>query len=211
MTPQEIQSRLEELCPGAVTGAVLDVAQPWLEIEPLRLEEVARALKEHLGFDRLLCVSGIDWEGYDEKGKGKHREINKYDIDGKVIPVTEPGTGDLGAAYHLEALATRDRLVLKVRMPRDDARAASTAAVWPTAIWHERETYDMYGIDFVGHPDLRRLLLPEDWDGHPLRKDYQMPARYNEVPLEGLPLAVREKQEAEAATEAAETGEEVEE
>ena len=85
------------------------------------------------------------------------------------------------------------------------------ARVWPLALWGERETYDMYGIDFVDHPDLRRMLLPEDWEGWPLRKDYQMPARYNEVPLEGLPLAVREKQEVEAATDLAEKGDEAEE
>jgi NADH-quinone oxidoreductase subunit C len=82
---------------------------------------------------------------------------------------------------------------LSVRMPRENPQVQSVALVWTTAEWGERETYDFYGIDFVDHPDLRRILLPEDWEGWPLRKDYQMPSRYHDVPLEGMPYAVREE------------------
>ncbi len=198
MTPQQIQQVLEEKCPDAVVGADFGLAEPCLQVDASRMGEVARVMKDELGFDRLLIAAGIDYEGYDEKGKGKHRQISQYGEDGKVVAVGGEGTGDLGVSYHLEAFPTGGRFVLKVRVPRSDPRVATVSGVWPTALWHEREAYDMYGIEFEGHPDLRRLLLPEDWEGWPLRKDYVMPTEWNGVPLEGLPLAVRETKEAGA-------------
>ncbi|MCC6443940.1 MAG: NADH-quinone oxidoreductase subunit C [Armatimonadetes bacterium] len=81
--------------------------------------------------------------------------------------------------YHLLSLTLNRRVRLKVRVPEEDVRVPSVTAVWPTANWHERECYDMFGIVFDGHPDLRRILMPEDWEGHPLRKDY--PARAKEI------------------------------
>jgi NADH-quinone oxidoreductase subunit C len=68
----------------------------------------------------------------------------------------------------------RHRIRLKVRVPGDDPRIDSVSSVWNTANWHERETYDLMGVRFDGHPDLRRILLPEDWEGHPLRKEYPL-------------------------------------
>jgi len=195
MTPQQIQETIEERCPGAILQAQFEIAEPYLLIDALRMGEVARVFRHELGFDRLLIAAGIDFEGYDENGKGKHREINKYGEDGKPVAGKGEGTGDLGMSYHLEAFGTQTRFVLKVRVPRDDPKVMTVSAVWPTALWHEREAYDMYGIEFLEHPDLRRLLLPEDWEGWPLRKDYEMPSEWNGVPLEGLPMAVREKKE----------------
>jgi NADH-quinone oxidoreductase subunit C len=64
-------------------------------------------------------------------------------------------------------------MFLKTRVPREDARIESVTSLWPGAEWHEREVYDLFGIVFEGHPDLRRILLPDDWEGHPLRKDYR--------------------------------------
>ena len=91
--------------------------------------------------------------------------------------------------YHLSSLVHRHRLVLKVMLPRwqDDVEGRlpevpSVSDVWRTADWHEREVFDLSGVAFVGHPDLRRILLPEDWVGHPLRKDYQLPAEYHGIP-----------------------------
>ncbi len=195
MTPEQIRQTIEEKCPGAVLGADFEVAEPYLQIDAARMDEVARVMNDELGFNRLLIAAGIDFEGYDEAGKGKHREISKYGEDGKVVSFGSEGTGDLGVSYHLEVFPDGGRFVLKVRVPRSDPRVMTVSAVWPTALWHEREAYDMYGIEFTGHPDLRRLLLPEDWEGWPLRKDYVMPTEWNGVPLEGLPLAVREKKE----------------
>ncbi len=74
--------------------------------------------------------------------------------------------------YHLLSIERRDRLRLKVRIESKDPAAPSVVNVWPTANWHERETFDLFGIRFEGHPDLHRILMPDDWEGHPLRKDY---------------------------------------
>jgi NADH-quinone oxidoreductase subunit C len=74
--------------------------------------------------------------------------------------------------YHLVSLERRERLRLKVRLGSSDPVIPSVTPVWPTANWHEREVFDLFGVRFEGHPDLRRILMPESWEGHPLRKDY---------------------------------------
>ena len=74
--------------------------------------------------------------------------------------------------YHLVSLDRRERLRLKVKLAGSDPMVRSVTGVWPTANWHERENYDLFGIRFDGHSDLRRILMPDDWEGHPLRKDY---------------------------------------
>jgi len=74
--------------------------------------------------------------------------------------------------YHLVSMARRERLRLKVRAESANPVVETVSNVWPTANWHEREVFDLFGVRFEGHPDLRRILLPEDWEGHPLRKDY---------------------------------------
>lgn len=201
MELQEIAARLRELHGAdAVTNVQSEGAQPWLDVDPERVGELALSLRDEddLAFDRLLFVAGIDYEGIDLAGKGKHRAINQYGEDGRVSDPGPEGTGDLGVSYLLHSRRHGHELVLKVRVSRATPRVESVSAVWPTAEWGERETYDMYGIEFEGHPDLRRLLLPEDWVGWPLRKDYAMPARYHDVPLEGLPLAVRAERAAPA-------------
>jgi NADH-quinone oxidoreductase subunit C len=74
--------------------------------------------------------------------------------------------------YHLVSIDRRERLRLKVKLGGSDPSVSSVSGVWPTANWHERESYDLFGIRFEGHPDLRRILMPDDWEGYPLRKDY---------------------------------------
>jgi NADH-quinone oxidoreductase subunit C len=74
--------------------------------------------------------------------------------------------------YHLLSIQRRERVRIKVRLAGSDASLPSVIGIWPTANWHERETFDLFGIRFEGHPDLHRLVLPDDWEGHPLRKDY---------------------------------------
>ena len=118
-----------------------------LRLEAGSLPDVCRFLKESpdLAFDYLACVSGVDW------------------------------SDRLEIVYHLQSLSMGHRLVLKVNADRDDARIPSVTSVWQGAGFQEREAYDLFGIVFEGHPDLRRILLPEDWDGYPLRKDYVSP------------------------------------
>jgi NADH-quinone oxidoreductase subunit C len=77
-------------------------------------------------------------------------------------------------SYELYSTTHRHRLRVKVGLDEDDARVPSVVGLYPTADWHERETYDFFGIDFEGHPDLRRILLPEGWEGWPLRKDEEL-------------------------------------
>jgi NADH-quinone oxidoreductase subunit C len=74
--------------------------------------------------------------------------------------------------YHLLSLDRKERLRLRVRLSGSDPVVASVSSVWPTANWHEREAFDLFGIRFEGHPDLTRILMPDDWEGYPLRKDY---------------------------------------
>ena len=74
--------------------------------------------------------------------------------------------------YHMLAIERKERLRLKVRLAGNDAVLPSVTAVWPTANWHEREAFDLFGLRFEGHPDLTRILMPDEWEGYPLRKDY---------------------------------------
>jgi NADH-quinone oxidoreductase subunit C len=94
--------------------------------------------------------------------------------------------------YILVSIAHRLRLRLKVRLAGEDARVPTLTSLWPAANWLEREVWDMFGIQFDGHPDPRRLLMPEDWDGFPLRKDY--PVQIRKVPLTAQALQVTEQE-----------------
>jgi NADH-quinone oxidoreductase subunit C len=84
--------------------------------------------------------------------------------------------------YHLVSIPRREKIRLKVRLAGSDPVADTLVPVWPGANWLEREIFDLFGIRFTGHPDLRRILLPEDWEGHPLRKDYPVEG-YRDVPM----------------------------
>ena len=156
-----------------ITGASLDALDPWIEVAPEGIERVCRYLKEEPGvqFDMLNCISGVDYFEADPKKAAK----------AGFEPHTE-------VVYHLSSTVRKHTLVLKVILPRwkDDQpgqlpEVPSVAGVWRTADWHEREVYDLSGVDFTGHPDLRRILCPEDWVGHPLRRDYEMPLEYHGI------------------------------
>ena len=119
------------------------------------------------------------------------RDLNKPMSQGfQKLP--EPKPTRFSISYHLLALGTGDarvrvEAVRRVRLKvwiEDGQRVESVVPVWPTADWHEREAYDMFGLHFEGHPNLVRILMPDDWDGHPLRKDYPLggePVRFSEA------------------------------
>jgi len=93
------------------------------------------------------------------------------DLTGNDWPDREPR---FEVIYHLHSMENFSRLRLKVRVPEEDCVCPSVTSVWGTANWHERETFDLFGIAFEGHPSLRRILLPEEWEGFPLRQDYEI-------------------------------------
>ncbi|MBU0743427.1 NADH-quinone oxidoreductase subunit C [bacterium] len=156
-----------------------------------RVAEIAQVLRDEdeLDFESLMCLTGLDWDGYDESGKGKSVGILGYDELGKPETSDRVGEGELGVAYALYSHRHGHKFCLYARVPRQAPEVPSVSRVWPTAAWHEREAFDLVGVRFTGHPDLRRILLDDDWAGHPLRKDYQMPGVWQEVPLAGRSYA----------------------
>lgn len=108
-------------------------------------------------FDMLSCVTGID---------------------------NGPDAGTMEVAYNLYSIPYEVSLMLKVVLDRSVPEVPSVAEIWKTADWHEREAFDMFGITFTGHPDMRRILMPADWEGYPLRKDYQHQEYYRGIKIE---------------------------
>jgi NADH-quinone oxidoreductase subunit C len=153
MIAQELYDLLKTTFGDAILEAKLDgVIDPWVSVAPDRILDVARFLRddERTQFDLLTLLSGVDMT-----------------------------KGTLAAVYHLFSMKRNHKIVLKTFVGETHPHVQSLASVWRTADWQEREAYDMFGIIFDGHPDLRRILMPDDWDGHPLRKDYEVPEFYN--------------------------------
>jgi NADH-quinone oxidoreductase subunit C len=155
LTAADIQAKLEAKFPGKIREAKLDAIDPFLVVEPSALPEMGLFLRDEpeLAFDTLHCLSGVDYP------KEERIEI----------------------VYHLSSLKHRHWIVLKARLPRADPKVPTVEKVWPTANWHEREAYDLFGVTFPGHSDPRRIFLPEDWAGHPLRKDWEWPEEWHGI------------------------------
>lgn len=173
MSGQAFLDRLKQKFGERIVGANLTAIDPWIEIRPDGLVAVCDYLKHDadLRFDMLNCISGVDYCEPDAKKAAK--------VDWQ--PHTE-------VVYHLSSTQKKHTLVLKVILPRwkDDQpgqipEVPSVTSVWRAADWHEREVFDLSGVLFTGHPDLRRILCPDDWVGHPLRKDYEMPLEYHGI------------------------------
>jgi NADH-quinone oxidoreductase subunit C len=190
MEQKAIYELLAEHLGESALGFNEESVEAYADIEPAKIAEAALFLRddERLQFGQLMCLSGIDWDGYDETGKGKSVAILGYLETGEAETSDRVGEGDFGVAYHLYSHTLRHKFTMRVRVPRSVASVPTVIGVWSTAGWHEREAWDLLGIRFEGHPDLRRMLLEEDWEGHPLRKDYQMPTMYQEVPMAGKDL-----------------------
>jgi NADH-quinone oxidoreductase subunit C len=173
MDTAAILQRLSEQFGERIVGSNPQAIDPWVEVTAEGLADVCRWLRDEpaMRFNLLNCITGIDYFEPDEK---KAKKIG-----------WEP---HLEVVYHLSSLVHKHRLVLKVIGSRwkDDVEGRlpelpSVASIWSTAEWHEREVFDLMGVQFVGHPDPRRILCPEDWEGHPLRKDYRMPTEYHGI------------------------------
>ena len=136
---------VEEFDPSALVGGKLDRGEVTLEIAAEKIVPVCRFLKEQQQFVRVSTVTGVD----------------RY-----------PAEPRFEVVYHLHSIARNLRLRVKCRLGGENPEIDSVTAVWRGANWYERETFDLFGVRFRNHPDLRRIMLPEDWDGHPLRKDY---------------------------------------
>ncbi|MBT1704972.1 NADH-quinone oxidoreductase subunit C [Chryseosolibacter indicus] len=108
-----------------------------------------------------------------------------FDMLSCITPIDNgPQVGTLEIVYNLYSIPFNFQVGLKVVLPRDNAEVDTLTDIWKTANWHEREAYDMFGIKVKGHPDLRRILLPADWEGHPLRKDYKQQEYYRSIKVD---------------------------
>ncbi|MBM3267793.1 MAG: NADH-quinone oxidoreductase subunit C [Candidatus Sericytochromatia bacterium] len=136
----------------AVAGLGFDLGEarpdswgnPTFEVAPDRLVDLGTALKAKLGLSYLACLAPLDWP-------------DRWEV-----------------AYHLYDFERKTWLALKTRIPKDQVQIPSVTPLWPAANWYEREGYDMYGVEFAGHPHLARLLMSDDWQTFPLRKDHPM-------------------------------------
>ncbi len=152
LEPKEIYEKLHAAFPDI--SIEFDETVPCILVEPMKWKTVALFLRDadDLKFDSLMCLSGVDT------------------ADGNLVSVC-----------HLDSMVHRHKLTVKCIVPAEEPKVESVERVWRTADWHEREAYDLIGIEYVGHRDLRRILMPYDWTGHPLRKDYEVPEFYNGI------------------------------
>ncbi|MBW2702366.1 MAG: NADH-quinone oxidoreductase subunit C [Deltaproteobacteria bacterium] len=122
-------------------------------------------------------------------------EALTFDFLRSLTAVDRPEQGQLELVVHLFAYKHRQAFVLKTLCPREEGQIQTVSDIWPAANWHEREVFDLFGLDFEGHPDMRRLLMPDDWVGHPLLKDYQEEESYRGIPTRrpGYPIAGSKK------------------
>ncbi|MFD1188768.1 NADH-quinone oxidoreductase subunit C [Pontibacter rugosus] len=163
MDLEEIKDLLvQQLGSALILAEKGDSLQPYLAIQPEYLQAVCLVLHDHelTYFDFLSCVTGLD---------------------------NGAEAGTMEVAYTLYSIPHDHHLTLKVQVPRnttaaqDKPQIPTVSHIWRTADWHEREVYDMFGIHFEGHPDMRRILCAADWEGHPLRKDYKLQEYYHGI------------------------------
>lgn len=156
MNPTQIATLLVSKFGPAITASLPEDKHPRVHTTAKDWRRIAEFLRNDpaLAFDFLQCLTAID-----------------YVADNQLC-----------AAYDLYSTEHEHVFAVKVYMDRDNPHVDSVCDLWPAADWHEREAFDLMGIVFDGHPDLRRILLPEDWEGHPLRKDYIFPREYHGIP-----------------------------
>ena len=132
--------------PDAITAGNFRLNELALEIDPAHILEVCRFLKGEQGYRRVSAITGVDW----------HPMEPRFEV-----------------VYFLHSIERRgDRLRLKCRLHGDNAEIDSVTSVWAGANWYERETFDLFGVRFRNHPNLTRIMMPDEWQGHPLRRDF---------------------------------------
>jgi NADH-quinone oxidoreductase subunit C len=153
MNAEQIHQRLKERFGDVVLDLNTESFDPWIGVAPERIDEVATFCKydPELDFKSLMCLSGVD----------DHASL-------KVV-------------YHLHSFTRHHKIVLKVTVHKGAPVTKTVVNVWKGANWFERECFDLFGVRFEGHPDLRRILLPDDWEGFPLRKEYIFPTEYGGI------------------------------
>jgi NADH-quinone oxidoreductase subunit C len=155
MDAKAIHEKLVAKFGDKVTGVVLEGPSPFAVVAAEAIADVAAFCKSDpdLAFDNLMCLSGVDY------------------------PKETPPRMEV--VYHIYSYEHLHTFALKVHLPRENPAVPTVEKTWGVANWHEREAWDLFGIAFTGHSDLRRIMLPDDWEGHPLRKDWQDPEYYN--------------------------------
>jgi NADH-quinone oxidoreductase subunit C len=156
---EKLLSIVSAACTHASPTVVDNTSPRAVRVNPDDIVPVCRALYQdpETYFDMLSCLTGID---------------------------NGPAAGTIDLAYNLYSVPYNLHLTILATVPRDNSEIDSVTSVWKTANWHERELYDLFGVTFRNHPDLRRILLPADWQGHPLRKDYQQQEYYKNIKLD---------------------------
>jgi len=166
--PEEIFELLKNEFKDIIIGLEKESpTEPIVAIDPMQINKVGLFLRDNdiLKFDSLMVLSGVD----DANGTKVKDDDGAEMISG----------GTLSVYYHLHSTNLKHKITLKTTTPRENPQVESVYNIWRTSDWHEREAYDMFGIIFVNHPDLRRILMPYDWEaGYPLRKDYKNPEFY---------------------------------
>lgn len=173
MNVSDIANTIEAKFPTALLARQLTALDPYLVVDSTYWAALAQYLHDdpRLQFDILNCITVVDY------------------LETEAAKVAKAGfEPHLEVVYHLSSFTHRHRLVIKIMLPRwkDDIAGQlpvvpSVCAVWPGANWHERECYDLGGVLFAGHPHLVRILMADDWVGHPLRKDYEYPLEYQGI------------------------------
>lgn len=166
MVPEQIATLLKSTFGDAIVSADLDTPHPAVTVDASRWREIAIFLRDdaRLRCNTLRCVSGVDRLADD-----------RIEIIYDLVSMLPARSGD---GYW----RGDNVFAVKLRVPRDGGHVETVSDVWPAADWHEREVYDMFGVVFDNHPDLRRILCPDDWEGYPLRKDYEFPLEYHGIP-----------------------------
>ncbi|MDJ0523425.1 MAG: NADH-quinone oxidoreductase subunit C [Planctomycetota bacterium] len=164
---------LQAAIPDGVVAYELTGGHPWIQVRAEDLRAACWLLRDHADTKLDCChlISGVDWP---DAGEGGELEVVYHLCSFELKP--EPGYGQ-------RALKNDPWVALKVRVPRDPGEVPTVMDIWTGADWHERETWDLVGVRFTGRRELRRILLPDDWPGHPLRKDWEYPASYHGVPI----------------------------